>query len=104
MKSTVQGHLDCKTHQAAVETMKKREKARVERRLEAEAEAEALPHKAAMRQPSLVCYFNGVWGGGNIGTVLLLAEGVTPLLVNHSRRVRHPYHALHVEPGLWSIH
>ena len=50
-KSTVQGHLDSKKHQAAVETMQKREKARVERRLE--AEAEALPHKAAMRQPSL---------------------------------------------------
>ena len=50
-KSTVQGHLDCKKHQAAVETMKKREKALVERRLE--AEAEALPRKAAMRQPSL---------------------------------------------------
>ena len=31
--------------------MQKREKARVERRLE--AEADALPHKAAMRQPSL---------------------------------------------------
>ena len=42
-KSTVQGHLDSKKHQAAVETMQKREKARVERRLE--AEAEALPHK-----------------------------------------------------------
>ena len=50
-KSTVQGHLDSKKHQAAVETMQTREKARVERRLE--AEAEALPHKAAMRQPSL---------------------------------------------------
>ena len=50
-KSTVQGHLDSKKQQAAVETMQKREKARVERRLE--AEAEALPHKAAMRQPSL---------------------------------------------------
>ena len=50
-KSTVQGHLDSKKHQAAVETMKKREKAWVERRLE--AEAEALPHKATMRQPSL---------------------------------------------------
>ena len=32
-KSAVQGHLDPKKHQAAVETMKKREKARVERRL-----------------------------------------------------------------------
>ena len=43
--------------------------------------------------------FNGVWGGGSIGALLLLAEGVTPLLLNHSRRVRLPYHALHVEPG-----
>ena len=50
-KSTVQCHLDSKKHQVAVETMQKREKARVERRLE--AEADALPHKAAMRQPSL---------------------------------------------------
>ena len=50
-KSTVQGHLHSKKHQAAVETMKKREKARVECCLE--AQAEALPHKAAMRQPSL---------------------------------------------------
>ena len=50
-KSTVQGHLNNKKHQVAVETMKKREKARVERRLE--AEAKALPHKATMRQPSL---------------------------------------------------
>ena len=24
--------------------------------------------------------FNGVWGGGSIGALLLLAEGVTPLL------------------------
>ena len=133
--------------------MQKREKARVERRLE--AEADALPHKAAMRQPSLQSVvascndknkaaddtvfafagagipldkldhplvrawlqkyqcilpadaiegriagcFNGVWGGGSIGALLLLAEGVTPLLLNHSRRVRLPYHALHVEPG-----
>ena len=209
-KSTVQCHLDSKKHQVAVETMQKREKARVERRLE--AEADALPHKAAMRQPSLqsvvascndknkaaddtvfafagagipldkldhplvrawlqkyttiagclpqgssdfpkvngqrvldghrgaihkktadrnttllfdewtderiLTYsyvflravklsiegriagcFNGVWGGGSIGALLLLAEGVTPLLLNHSRRVRLPYHALHVEPG-----
>ena len=43
-KSTVQGHLDCKKHQAAMETMKKREKARFKRRLEVEAETEALPH------------------------------------------------------------
>ena len=43
--------MDSKKHQVAVETMQKREKARVERRLE--AEADALPHKAAMRQPSL---------------------------------------------------
>ena len=43
--------------------------------------------------------FHGVWGGGSIGALLLLAEGVTPLLLNHSRRVRLPYHALHVEPG-----
>ena len=43
--------------------------------------------------------FNGVWGGGSIGALLLLAEGVTPLLLNHSRRVRLPYHTLHVEPG-----
>ena len=50
-KSTVQGHLHSKKYQAAVETMKKRERARVERRLE--AEAEALPHKAAKKQPSL---------------------------------------------------
>ena len=134
-KSTVQCHLDSKKHQVAVETMQKREKARVERRLE--AEADALPHKAAMRQPSLqsvVASCNdknkaaddtvfafagagipldkldhplvrawlqkyGVWGGGSIGALLLLAEGVTPLLLNHSRRVRLPYHALHVEPG-----
>ena len=48
-KSTIQGHLDSQKHQAAVETMKKKEKARVECCLEAEAEA----HKAAMRQPSL---------------------------------------------------
>ena len=41
-KSTVQCHLDSKKHQVAVETMQKREKARVERRLE--AEADALPH------------------------------------------------------------
>ena len=34
-KSTVQCHLDSKKHQVAVETMQKREKARVERRLEA---------------------------------------------------------------------
>ena len=34
-KSTVQGHLDCKKHEVAFETMKKREKARVERCLEA---------------------------------------------------------------------
>ena len=40
-----------KKHHVAVETMKKRDKARVECRLE--VEAEALPHKAAMRQPSL---------------------------------------------------
>ena len=51
MKSSVQGHLDRKEHQVAVETMQKRDKARVERRRE--AEAEALPYKAAMRQPSL---------------------------------------------------
>ena len=43
--NTVQGHLDSKKHQAAFETMKKREKARVERRLE--AEAEALPQRPA---------------------------------------------------------
>ena len=79
--------------------MKKREKARVEHRLEAEAEAEAVPHKAAMRQRSLVRCFNGVLGGRNIGALLLLAEGVTPLLVNYSRRVRHPYHTWNVDPG-----
>ena len=50
-KSTIQGHLDYKKHEVAVETMKTRDKARVEHRLE--AEAEALPHRAAMRQPSL---------------------------------------------------
>ena len=157
-KSTVQCHLDSKKHQVAVETMQKREKARVERRLE--AEADALSHKAAMRQPSLqsvvascndknkaaddtVFAFAGAgipldkldhplvraWlqkyttiagclpqgssdfpkvNGqrvldGHRGAIhmalLLLAEGVTPLLLNHSRRVRLPYHALHVEPG-----
>ena len=32
-KSTVQGHLDSKKHEAVVETMKKREKARVQHRL-----------------------------------------------------------------------
>ena len=50
-KSTVQGHFDCKKHQAAVETMKKREKTRLKCRLE--TEAEALLFKDAMRQPSL---------------------------------------------------
>ena len=35
-KSTVQG-LDCKKHHVAVDTMKKRDKARVECRLEVEA-------------------------------------------------------------------
>ena len=48
-KSTVQGHLNRKKHAVAIETMKKREKARVECRLE--------------------------------------VEGVTPLLLNHRRRV-----------------
>ena len=32
----------------------------------------------------------GVWGRSNNGALLLLAEGVTPLLENHSRRVRFP--------------
>ena len=50
-KSTFQGHLHSKKHQSAVETMKKWEKARVEHCLL--AKAAALPHKAAMRQPSL---------------------------------------------------
>ena len=47
----------------------------------------------------IVGCFNGVWVGGSIGALLLLAEEVTPLLLKHSRRVRLPYHALHVEPG-----
>ena len=38
----------------------------------------------------IVGCFNGVWGGGSIGALLLLAEGVTPLLLNHSRRVGFP--------------
>ena len=52
-KSKVQGHLDCKKHPTAVEAMKNREKAPVERRQEAKAKAKAVPHKHPMRQPSL---------------------------------------------------
>ena len=32
----------------------------------------------------------GVWGRSSNGALLLLAEGVTPLLRNHIRRVRFP--------------
>ena len=38
----------------------------------------------------IVGCFSGVWGGGSIGALLLLAEGVTPLLLNHCRRVGFP--------------
>ena len=47
----------------------------------------------------IVGCFNGVWGGGSIGALLLLAKGVTPLLLKHIRRVRFPYRTLYVEPG-----
>ena len=47
---------------------------------------------------------HGAWGGGSIGALLFLAKGVMPLLLNHSRRVRLPYHTLHVEPGPSSSH
>ena len=61
-KSTIQGHLDSKKHPAAIETMK-------------------------VMGLGTLWPLEGVWGGGNVGALLLLAEGVTPLLLNHRRRV-----------------
>ena len=52
-KSTVQGHLDFKKHEVAVDTMKKREKARVEHRVEAKEEALPQPRCRGSNAPVL---------------------------------------------------
>ena len=72
----------------------------VELRNDWNRETSQLRSKTTTSQKKAPCDVGGYGEGSSIGALLLVTEGVTPLLLNHSRRVRLPYHALHVEPGL----